>query len=75
MSDGSHGACATRHLISLAMAAFTLLIMLPSCTPADPAPQYNLRIGYIATQSCLPYLVIKEKGLDKKYGLQLTVTR
>jgi NitT/TauT family transport system substrate-binding protein len=71
MSDGSHGACATRHLISLALAAFTLLICLPACAPE---PQYNLRIGYIGTQSCLPYLVIQEKGLDKKYGFQLTGT-
>jgi NitT/TauT family transport system substrate-binding protein len=50
------------------------LVTIPGCTPAAPEPQYNLRIGYIGTQSCLPYLVIQEKGLDKKYGFQLTGT-
>jgi NitT/TauT family transport system substrate-binding protein len=72
MGDGSHGACAARYLISLAIAAFSLLICLPACAPATPAPQHKIRIGYIGTQSCLPYLVIQEKGLDKKYGFQLT---
>jgi NitT/TauT family transport system substrate-binding protein len=74
MAKRMHGAHAAVHLISLFIAAFTLLTILPSCTPEPPAPQYNLRIGYIATQSCLPYLVIKEKGLDKKYGFVLSGT-
>jgi NitT/TauT family transport system substrate-binding protein len=51
------------------------IVIIPACAPPAEAPlQYSLRMGIIPTQSCLPYLVMKEKGLDKKYGLELITT-
>jgi len=65
----------TQKLLGLALAGMlAVAFSLTACAPAEPTPQYNLRIGYIGTQSCLPYLVIKDKGLDRKYGLELTGT-
>jgi ABC-type nitrate/sulfonate/bicarbonate transport system substrate-binding protein len=63
-------------LFSLAMVIFAVtLVITPACTPsAEAPPQYRLRMGIIPTQSCLPYLVMKERGLDKKYGLELIST-
>lgn len=55
-------------LISVLISALSLT----TCTTPQPTPQNDLRIGYIGTQSCLPYLVIKDKGLDRKYGFELT---
>ena len=58
----------------IAMVILAFLLFTSACAPAEPAPLYNVRIGYIGTQSCLPYLVIKDKGLDRKYGFELTGT-
>lgn len=70
-----HVARAVRHLILLAVVTLTLVVMALSCAPPAPAQWYVLRIGYISTQSCLPYLAIKELGLDKKYGFELIGTQ
>jgi NitT/TauT family transport system substrate-binding protein len=70
----SHGAYAARYLISLAMGALVLLICLPACTPAAPVQQLIIRVGTLAAPDSLPYYVILERGLDKKYGLQLVET-
>jgi ABC-type nitrate/sulfonate/bicarbonate transport system substrate-binding protein len=63
-------------LFSWAMVTVAVVLsFIPSCAPpAEAPPQYILRMGIIPTQSCLPYLVMKEKGLDKKYGLELIST-
>lgn len=58
----------------IAMVILVFLVFTSACTTPQPAPQNDLRIGYIGTQSCLPYLVIKEKGLDRKYGFELIGT-
>jgi NitT/TauT family transport system substrate-binding protein len=53
---------------------FAVTAVVASCAPAPPEQKYALRLGILATQSGLPYYVIQEKGLDRKYGVQLTAT-
>jgi len=63
-------------LLGLALAVMLVTALsVSACAPQQPVQQSELRIGYIATQSCLPYLVIQEKGLDKKYGIHLMGTQ
>ena len=53
------------------VAAFLTVIVLASCSPSKPVPQFTLRIGTFSAPSFLPYFVMQEQGFDKKNGLQL----
>jgi ABC-type nitrate/sulfonate/bicarbonate transport system substrate-binding protein len=50
------------------------LILLVACTQPKPEKQFTLRAGVLSTLGILPYAVIKERGLDKQYGLTLVET-
>ncbi|MCX5997655.1 MAG: ABC transporter substrate-binding protein [Chloroflexi bacterium] len=47
---------------------------LAACAPPQLAPQLTLRIGILGTQDSLPYLIMREQGIDKKFGLQFIET-
>jgi ABC-type nitrate/sulfonate/bicarbonate transport system substrate-binding protein len=64
---------ANKSITLLLVAAVTVLIMsllLITCAPAKPPQQFTLRIGITGVQGLLPYFIILEQGLDKKYGLE-----
>jgi ABC-type nitrate/sulfonate/bicarbonate transport system substrate-binding protein len=49
-------------------------LVLSACTAPKPSQQFTFRTGIVSTPSVLPYIVIIERGLDKKYGIQLNET-
>jgi len=51
-----------------------LAVVLAACEGPPPAPPVTIRIGVLRSQDSLPYFVMREQGLDKKYGLHLTET-
>ena len=63
-----------KSFIKMAVAALLTVIVLVSCSPSKPAPQFTLRIGIIPTLDSLPYFIIKEQGFDRRNGLQLVET-
>jgi NitT/TauT family transport system substrate-binding protein len=68
----------TNKSISILLIAASILIMalfLTACTPAQPAPQFTIRFGVVETQIALPYFIITEKELGKKYGLNFVETK
>ena len=54
----------------MVVAALLTVIVLASCSPSKPAPQFKLRIGLFPVQDFLPYFVMMEKGFDKKNGIR-----
>jgi ABC-type nitrate/sulfonate/bicarbonate transport system substrate-binding protein len=63
-----------KSFIKMAVAALLTLIVLASCSPSKPTPQFTIRFGFWQTQSYLPYFVIQEKGFSKENGLQFVET-
>jgi len=62
---------------SLSLVTTVLLVtvvLLTACAPPKPAQQYTLRIGLFPVVDILPYIVMKERGFDKKNGLQFVET-
>lgn len=58
----------------MVVAALLTVIVLTSCNPSKPAPQFKLRIGILTTQNVLPYFVMQEQGFAKRHGLQFVET-
>ncbi|MCX6001342.1 MAG: hypothetical protein NTY79_02215, partial [Chloroflexi bacterium] len=64
-----------RRLLGLALAGMLIVAFsLTACAPSQPAQQFTLRIGILGTQDSLPYLIMREQGIDKKFGLQFIET-
>jgi ABC-type nitrate/sulfonate/bicarbonate transport system substrate-binding protein len=61
-------------IITIAIAIILVITLLFSCTPPPPAQQFILRVGTLTTLDSLPYFVMVDRGLDKKYGLTFVET-
>ena len=59
-----------KSFIKMAVAALLTVIVLASCSPSKPEPQFKLRIGLFPVQDFLPYFVMQEQGFAKENGLQ-----
>lgn len=55
-------------------AVFTLVILISCSRTPTPAPQFTLRIGLFPVVDSLPYFIMKERGFDKRNGLQFVET-
>lgn len=51
--------------------ALILALALAACGEAPPAASVSLRVGVFSVVDSLPYFVIRDRGFDKRYNLQL----
>jgi ABC-type nitrate/sulfonate/bicarbonate transport system substrate-binding protein len=51
-----------------------ILLVLSSCPDSAPLTRYSLRVGIFYAADCLPYYVMRDRGLDKEFALDLQNT-
>lgn len=61
-------------LILTAMAILIMAMLLVSCTSAQPAQQFTIRMGSFAAQDMLSYFVMADQGFAQNNGINFTET-
>jgi len=63
-----------KSLSLVAAALLVAVVSLTACAPPQPAQPLPIRVGWLTVTDSLPYFVIIDQNLDKKYGFQVTET-
>lgn len=65
---------AVRIFCKMVLPAFLAIMVVAACTSSKSTPQFKLRIGLFPVVDSLPYFIMKERGFDKRNGLQFVET-